>query len=123
MSHYHVERVTTTSNSSLTERVGRPWATWPEANIAVDRLRMVSAVRDGKYQVGDLCHCPAELNAESATRLLSSLHDRVQRIEARQRAYGQHDPDCQSDPIVKPGFNNLLPKKPCSCWLSTPDEQ
>lgn len=51
---------------------------------------------------------------------LTDLRDRVLAIEARQRAYGQHDPACPRllDDQAQAKTDWLMGKRDCDCWLS-----
>lgn len=55
---------------------------------------------------------------------LVSVDERIEAIEARQRAYGMHDPDC---PVYLRAVDQaqtmayVLPRK-CTCWLSKGNE-
>lgn len=117
MSHFHVQKTRTMGNGTMTERVGLAWATQSEAEIMAERhARMMP----GSFQVDGPCDCPAELNIESANRLLGTLQRQIAEILARQRAYRMHDPNCL-------GFHAQLQEKfsgraakdgDCNCWLA-----
>lgn len=53
--------------------------------------------------------------------LKDPLWERLEAVEARQRAYGMHDPDCpafqQEQAQAKAEWQ--MTELPCSCWLST----
>jgi hypothetical protein len=95
--------------SEVTERVGYAWLTAEEAKIQADRQTMVTNRVDGDFQVSEPCNCPAPVEPGSTDRMLNSLRERVEAIEARQRAAGIHDPDCAS---------LRLEDALCDCWLS-----
>lgn len=115
--HFHVELVRTTGSSSFTEKL-TTWATRTEAQIMADRAQQFHT-REGALQVSEPCNCPKPLEPESAARLLTTLQERVEAIESRQRAYGMHDLGC-------PGFHAQMQEKfngrkipsDCNCWLS-----
>jgi hypothetical protein len=55
-----------------------------------------------------------------------SLEERIAAIEARQRAHGQHDPDCPQHHFLTwrpntPSYEvDEQPEDACNCWLSKP---
>lgn len=50
---------------------------------------------------------------------MAVLISRVEMIEARQRAYGMHDPTCQVFVAMRApdNFNTGMFTPPCTCWL------
>jgi hypothetical protein len=53
---------------------------------------------------------------------IHALWDRCARIEARQREYGMHDPDCPARLVEKMNANGYGPHyvaQPCTCWLAS----
>lgn len=50
--------------------------------------------------------------------LLATLGQHILAIEARQRAYAQHDPGCVHWP--HPWETSIAFRNECSCWLSEP---
>ena len=54
---------------------------------------------------------------------LDAIRDQLNRIEARQRDYGMHDPDCrvrgEEKHLAKHPDNwPTIPTPECTCWLS-----
>ena len=49
-----------------------------------------------------------------------SLEERIEAIEARQRTYGMHDPDCpvRLTQIAQRTTDAYLVSPPCACWLT-----
>lgn len=115
--HFHVEHVRKTSSSSFTEKL-TTWATATEAQIEADRGSMFHSGEDA-LQVSEPCNCPVPLEPKSAARLLTSLQERVEAIEKRQRAYSMHDRGCPSfHAQMQEKFNGRNVPSACNCWLS-----
>jgi hypothetical protein len=120
VSHFHVTKTRTMGNGTMTERVGLAWATQSEAEIMAGQHQ---TLMPGKFEVDGPCDCPAELNIESANRLLGTLQRQTAEILARQRDYGMHDPGCDKRKAEKhyaqhPDYSPAGPGPVCNCWLA-----
>lgn len=63
------------------------------------------------------------LNRQNISRMsgdILALQQRLDRIEARQRSYGLHDPDCAErfSRAASFGHGHATKVLPCDCWLS-----
>ena len=75
-------------------------------------------VNDGINREG-LTYIPAD-TFKPTKDPVAAFMDRIAAIEARQRAYEMHDPDCPRlvDEQAQCNADWMMGLRPCSCWLS-----